>query len=140
MARTLHQHLPDADVCPLCGGPRNASSPLKVVDDVLYYKGLRLHFTHRETTILCLLIKRRGRVVTKGQLFDELYSLLPSVDWPQEKTIDVFMCKLRKRLAAQGVPLAIETIWGRGWLLKDIPHARPLNEQLRPDTRKVTAT
>ena len=42
------------------------------------------------------------------------------MDEPEIKIIDVFVCKLRKKLAdASGGVNYIETVWGRGYMLKD---------------------
>jgi two-component system cell cycle response regulator CtrA len=44
------------------------------------------------------------------------------MDEPELKIIDVFICKLRKKLAvAAGGNHYIETVWGRGYVLRD-PH------------------
>jgi two-component system cell cycle response regulator CtrA len=42
------------------------------------------------------------------------------MDEPEVKIIDVFICKLRKKLAdAAGGDNYIETVWGRGYVLRD---------------------
>ncbi len=42
------------------------------------------------------------------------------MDEPELKIIDVFVCKLRKKLAsATGGDNYIETVWGRGYVLRD---------------------
>ncbi len=46
--------------------------------------------------------------------------LYGGVDEPELKIVDVFICKLRKKLnAANGGENYIETIWGRGYTLRD---------------------
>jgi DNA-binding response OmpR family regulator len=43
-----------------------------------------------------------------------------TLDEPELKIIDVFVCKLRKKLAdATGGSHYIETVWGRGYVLRD---------------------
>jgi two-component system cell cycle response regulator CtrA len=60
---------------------------------------------------------RKGSVLTKEMSLNHLYS---SMDEPEIKIIDVFVCKLRKKLAdASGGVNYIETVWGRGYMLKD---------------------
>jgi two-component system cell cycle response regulator CtrA len=52
------------------------------------------------------------------------------MDEPELKIIDVFICKLRKKLnAATGGENYIETIWGRGYLLRDPAEAIVETEQ-----------
>ena len=60
---------------------------------------------------------RKGTVLTKEMFLNHLYS---SMDEPEIKIIYVFVCKLRKKLAkASGGTNYIETVWGRGYMLKD---------------------
>ncbi len=78
-----------------------------------------LHLTGREYAILELLSLRKGTTLTKEMFLNHLYG---GMDEPELKIIDVFVCKLRKKLAAatQGDNY-IETVWGRGYVLRD-PH------------------
>ncbi|MGI4775658.1 MAG: response regulator transcription factor CtrA [Janthinobacterium lividum] len=77
----------------------------------------QVHLTNKEYAILELLAMRKGTVLTKEMFLNHLYS---SMDEPEIKIIDVFVCKLRKKLAdASGGTNYIETIWGRGYMLKD---------------------
>jgi Response regulators consisting of a CheY-like receiver domain and a winged-helix DNA-binding domain len=84
-----------------------------------------LHLTGKEYGILELLSLRKGTTLTKEMFLNHLYG---GMDEPELKIIDVFVCKLRKKLAAatQGDNY-IETVWGRGYVLRD-PHedAAPL--------------
>ena len=60
---------------------------------------------------------RRGTTVTKEMLLNHLYG---GKEQPELKIIDVFVCKLRKKLAQpSGSKYYIETIWGRGYKLRD---------------------
>lgn len=79
--------------------------------------GTQVHLTNKEYAILELLAMRKGTVLTKEMFLNHLYS---SMDEPEIKIIDVFVCKLRKKLAkASGGVDYIETVWGRGYMLKD---------------------
>lgn len=79
--------------------------------------GVQVHLTNKEYAILELLAMRKGSVLTKEMFLNHLYSIM---DEPEIKIIDVFVCKLRKKLAdASGGVNYIETVWGRGYMLKD---------------------
>ena len=76
-----------------------------------------VHLTGKEYGILELLSLRKGTMLTKEMLLNHLYG---GMDEPELKIIDVFVCKLRKKLAqATGGNHYIETIWGRGYVLRD---------------------
>jgi two-component system cell cycle response regulator CtrA len=84
--------------------------------------GRRLHVTGKEYSILELLSLRKGTTLTKEMFLDHLYG---GIDEPELKIIDVFICKLRKKIAtATGGDHYIETVWGRGYVLKD-PEVQP---------------
>ncbi len=77
----------------------------------------QVHLTNKEYAILELLAMRKGSVLTKEMFLNHLYS---SIDEPEIKIIDVFVCKLRKKLAkASNGTNYIATVWGRGYMLKD---------------------
>ena len=79
--------------------------------------GRRLHVTGKEYSILELLSLRKGTTLTKEMFLDHLYG---GIDEPELKIIDVFICKLRKKIAqVTGDHHYIETVWGRGYVLKD---------------------
>ena len=81
-----------------------------------------LHLTGKEYGILELLSLRKGQTLTKEQFLNHLYG---GIDEPELKIIDVFICKLRKKLSnATGGTSYIETVWGRGYVLRD-PEERP---------------
>jgi two-component system cell cycle response regulator CtrA len=76
-----------------------------------------VHLTGKEYGILELLSLRKGTTLTKEMFLNHLYG---GMDEPELKIIDVFICKLRKKLsAATGGDNYIETIWGRGYVLRD---------------------
>src|SRR5579859_104900 len=78
-----------------------------------------LHLTAKEYGILELLSLRKGTTLTKEMFLNHLYG---GMDEPELKIIDVFICKLRKKLAnASEGRNFIETVWGRGYVLRE-PH------------------
>jgi two-component system cell cycle response regulator CtrA len=82
--------------------------------------GKPVHLTNKEYAILELLAMRNGAVLTKEMFLNHLYN---TADEPEIKIIDVFVCKLRKKLAdASGGTNYIETVWGRGYMLKKYEH------------------
>ena len=84
-----------------------------------------LHLTGKEYAILELLSLRKGTTLTKEMFLNHLYG---GIDEPELKIIDVFICKLRKKIAqATGGDNYIETVWGRGYVLRnEEPEERPL--------------
>lgn len=79
--------------------------------------GQPLHLTGKEYGIIELLSLRKGTTLTKEMFLNHLYG---GMDEPEVKIIDVFICKLRKKLAQQsGGESYIETVWGRGYVLRD---------------------
>jgi two-component system cell cycle response regulator CtrA len=78
---------------------------------------VRVHLTVKEYQILELLSLRKGTTLTKEMFLNQLYG---GMDEPDIKIIDVFICKLRKKLAgASGGKDYIETVWGRGYALRE---------------------
>ena len=82
----------------------------------VYLKSVPLHLTTKEYGILELLTLRKGQTLSKEQFLNHLYG---GIDEPELKIIDVFICKLRKKLAAVSDDSYIETVWGRGYVLRD---------------------
>jgi two-component system, cell cycle response regulator CtrA len=79
--------------------------------------GQRVHLTGKEYQMLELLSLRKGTTLTKEMFLNHLYG---GMDEPELKIIDVFICKLRKKLAAAiDGDNYIETVWGRGYVLRD---------------------
>jgi two-component system cell cycle response regulator CtrA len=87
--------------------------------------GQRIHLTSKEYQILELLVLRRGAALSKEMLLNHLYG---GMDEPEPKIIDVFVCKLRKKLGSAAGQ--IETVWGRGYMLREpdvtIGHQLPM--------------
>ncbi len=79
--------------------------------------GARVYLTDKEYQMLELLALRRGTTLNKEIFLSHLYG---GMDEPDMKIIDVFICKLRKKLAnASGGKNYIETVWGRGYLMPE---------------------
>jgi two-component system, cell cycle response regulator CtrA len=77
----------------------------------------RVHLTGKEYQMLELLSLRKGTTLTNEMFLNHLYG---GMDEPELKIIDVFICKLRKKLKdATGGEAPIETVWGRGYVLRD---------------------
>jgi len=77
----------------------------------------RVHLTGKEYQMLELLSLRKGTTLTKEMFLNHLYG---GMDEPELKIIDVFICKLRKKLAgASKGKNYIETVWGRGYVLRE---------------------
>ncbi len=80
-------------------------------------EGKTLHLTGKEYGIMELLSLRKGTTLTKEMFLNHLYG---GMDEPEVKIIDVFICKLRKKIeTATGGDSYIETVWGRGYVLRD---------------------
>jgi two-component system cell cycle response regulator CtrA len=89
----------------------NLQNRTAFVDDAI------LNLTGKEYSILELLSLRKGTTLTKEMFLNHLYG---GMDEPELKIIDVFICKLRRKLAeALGDDDYIETVWGRGYVLRD---------------------
>src|SRR3977135_1990624 len=83
----------------------------------VHIKQVRVNLTGKEYQMLELLSLRRGTTITKEMFLSQLYG---GLDEPEIKIIDVFICKLRKKLAgASNGKDYIETVWGPGYVLRD---------------------
>lgn len=91
----------------------NLNSKIVTVNDKV------LHLTSKEYALLELLALRKGTTINKEQFLNHLYG---GMDEPEMKIIDVFLCKIRRKIEklSDGVEY-IETVWGRGYILKDLP-------------------
>jgi two-component system cell cycle response regulator CtrA len=76
--------------------------------------GIPVPLTGKEYACLEFLATRRGMTVTKEMFLSHLYG---GRDEPEMKIIDVFICKLRRKLTEAGAPPVIETVWGRGYTI-----------------------
>ena len=95
--------------------------------------GRPVHLTGKEYAILELLVMRKGMVLTKEVFLNHLYG---GMDEPEVKIIDVFICKLRKKLAEAGARNVIGTVWGRGYTVRD-PAPVPANVPLRTEAART---
>jgi two-component system, cell cycle response regulator CtrA len=94
----------------------NVNLDAKTVD----VDGAAVHLTGKEYQMLELLSLRKGTTLTKEMFLNHLYG---GMDEPELKIIDVFICKLRKKLAeATAGQNYIETVWGRGYVLREPSH------------------
>lgn len=91
--------------------------------------GARLPLSRREYAVLELLFLKQGVILTKGTFLNHLYC---GGEEPEMKTIDVIICRLRKKLAAAGVPALIDTVWGSGYILREAPNLPALTPQMEP--------
>jgi len=89
-------------------------------------EGRPVHLTGKEYAILELLTLRKGMVMTKEAFLNHLFG---GMDEPEVKIIDVFICKLRKKLTQAGADNLIGTVWGRGYVMRD-PMQMPTRSSL----------
>ncbi len=88
--------------------------------------GQQIHLTRREYSILELLAIRKGSTLTKDMIMSHIYG---GMDEPEIKIVDVFVCKLRKKLSSAGGGNHIETVWGRGYFMPDLEADELPNEE-----------
>ena len=79
--------------------------------------GAPINVTRKEYAILEMLALRKDRVITKQNFLDHLYN---GLDGPETRVIDVFVCNLRKKLAALGAGSLIDTVRGHGYIMRDV--------------------
>ncbi len=89
-----------------------------------------LKVTAKEYGILELLALRRGTTLSKEVFLDHLYG---GIDEPEQKIIDVFICKLRKKIQAVGGGPGIETVWGQGYVLREPQGGAPGLAEAAPE-------
>ena len=78
----------------------------------------RLDLTAKEFRIIEFLALHKGAALSKDAFLNHLYG---GIDEPEPKIIDVFMCKLRRKLADAGATgVVIDTIWGQGYILREM--------------------
>jgi len=107
---------------------------IDVNSKVVETNGKALGLTGREYSILELLAIRKGATISKEGFLSHLYG---GFGEPEFKIIDVFVCKLRKKLAsALDGENYIETVWGRGYRLRDpAQNDAPKNNSTPPDKK-----
>ena len=82
----------------------------------LTVRGERVPVSRREFAVLELLFLKQGTILNKTAFLNHLYC---GADEPEIKTIDVIVCRLRKKLASAGVPDLVDTVWGSGYILRE---------------------
>jgi two-component system cell cycle response regulator CtrA len=93
--------------------------------------GQQIHLTRREYAILELLALRKGGVLTKEMIMSHVYG---GMDEPKDKIIDVYICKIRQKLASFGGEDCIETVWGRGYTMAAEEAGEPQPSELSKTT------
>jgi two-component system cell cycle response regulator CtrA len=99
--------------------------------------GHHVYLTGKEYQMLELLALRKGTTITKEMFLNHLYG---GMDEPELKIIDVFICKLRKKLekfAQEDRRVNIETVWGRGYILSE-PHNAAAEENAHTPSKDQT--
>lgn len=97
----------------ICTGKIKVNIDTKTVEA----DAMTVHLTLKEYEMLELFSLRKGTTLTKEMFLNHLYG---GMDEPSSKIVDVFVCKLRKKLSeATGGENYIETVWGRGYVLRD---------------------
>jgi two-component system cell cycle response regulator CtrA len=89
---------------------------LDMDSNIVTVNGNTVHLTEKEYRILELLFLRGGSIVAKESFLNHLYG---GNDEPDIKIIDVFVCKLRRKLSLAGAGDVITTVWGRGYIVRD---------------------
>jgi two-component system cell cycle response regulator CtrA len=89
---------------------------LDMDSNIVTVNGATVHLTEKEYRILELLFLRGGSIVAKESFLNHLYG---GNDEPDIKIIDVFVCKLRRKLSLAGAGEVITTVWGRGYIVRD---------------------
>jgi two-component system cell cycle response regulator CtrA len=92
--------------------------------------GREVRLTSKEYSILELLVLRKGKLLTKDAFLNHLYN---GTDEPERQIIDLYVCRLRKKLAVAGAENVISTVWGHGYMLRDqlAISADPLSPEAR---------
>lgn len=90
---------------------------VNIDEKAAYVFGNRVHLTAKEFMLLECLALRKGSTLSKEMILNQLYN---GMDEPEIKIVDVFICKLRKKLMnASGGKDFVETVWGRGYVIRD---------------------
>lgn len=106
---------------------------------IAYVGNEPVRLTRKESDVLRVLMLRKGKVVSKEMMIEQIYG---DDDLPQEKIVDVFICKIRRKFAEVGAPNAIETVWGRGYVLHENPEDQmaPRSFAKRSDSEAETGS
>jgi two-component system, cell cycle response regulator CtrA len=85
------------------------------------FRGMLLDLTAKEFSVLELLVLRRGSVLTKLNFLSHLYD---GVNQPDANIVDVFICKLRKKLERAGAGRLVSVVWGHGYMISELDALR----------------
>jgi two-component system cell cycle response regulator CtrA len=102
---------------------RAGSLELNLGSREVTFHGRSVSLTGKEFAILELMVLRKGSIISKEAFLNHLYG---GMDEPELKIIDVFICKLRKKLALAGAGDVIGTVWGRGYVVREQAAADPM--------------
>lgn len=98
---------------------RTGGMEINLNSKIVTINGQTLHLTGKEYALFELLALRKGTTINKEQFLNHLYG---GMDEPEMKIIDVFLCKIRRKIEKLSPDEEyIQTVWGRGYILKDIP-------------------
>lgn len=98
--------------------------------------GVLVPLTVKEYQLVELLVLRRGATVTRETMMSHLYG---GMDEPERKILDVYICKIRQKLerATPDLTTQIETVWGRGYAMKQIGDSEGMAESAEVDTSNL---
>ena len=98
---------------------RTGGMEVNLNSKIVTIEGKTLHLTSKEYSLFELLALRKGTTINKEQFLNHLYG---GMDEPEMKIIDVFLCKIRRKIEKLSpAEEYIQTVWGRGYILKDLP-------------------
>ena len=90
---------------------------LNLSSKTMLINGTAIPLTQKEYQIVEALCLRKNSALTKEQLMNLVYF---GMDEPSTKIVDVFICKIRKKLRERGdCAELIHTVWGRGYMMSD---------------------
>ncbi len=92
--------------------------------DDLRLDTLGLRLAPSPALVLAYMAKREGWIVARAALHGALYCHRPECDRPSLATVEVFLVRIRRELRRVGLPVEIETVFGKGWRLKRAPDFR----------------
>jgi two-component system cell cycle response regulator CtrA len=83
-------------------------------DEMFWVHGKPIHFTKTESKILATLMRHPTRINSKEFIIDRLYV---EADAPQNRIVDVYVCKVRRKLQSVLEYNPIQTVWSRGYMM-----------------------
>lgn len=86
-----------------------------IQDEYNHFELPGVKLTNSQRTLVKMLFDAKGRPISRGHLYGALYALKPEADWPEDKIIGVFICRIRRQL--RGTPWEIQTLFGVGYVL-----------------------